>query len=159
MKENNQKGITLIALVITIIVILILASISIAMLTSNNGMIEKSVEAKQENSVGEDVERIRASFSTITMQKLKKADGRKYTITAEELQKQILADLYEKEGVTVSGSYTEDSDDDGVNEGYLTVAMPSGNKYQVDAKGTTTLMEEDAEASGSPSASPGEASD
>ena len=36
MKKTNEKGITLIALVITIIVLLILAGISIAMLTGEN---------------------------------------------------------------------------------------------------------------------------
>ena len=39
MKENNIKGITLIALVITIIVLLILAGVSIAMLTGQNGLL------------------------------------------------------------------------------------------------------------------------
>lgn len=39
MKEN--KGITLIALVITIIVLIILAGVSIAMLTGNNGIISR----------------------------------------------------------------------------------------------------------------------
>ena len=39
---KNQKGITLIALVITIIVLLILAGISIAMLTGDNGILTKA---------------------------------------------------------------------------------------------------------------------
>ena len=39
---TNQKGITLIALVITIIVLLILAGVSIAMLTGDNGILTKS---------------------------------------------------------------------------------------------------------------------
>ena len=37
--KENQKGITLIALVITIIVLLILASVSISMLTGDNGIL------------------------------------------------------------------------------------------------------------------------
>ena len=47
MKENlkNKKGITLIALVITIVVLIILASVSIAMLTGDNGIITKAQEA------------------------------------------------------------------------------------------------------------------
>lgn len=36
MKKTNEKGITLIALVITIIVLLILAGVSISMLTGEN---------------------------------------------------------------------------------------------------------------------------
>lgn len=46
MKTRNSKGITLIALVITIIVLLILAGISIAMLTGDNGLLTKASKAK-----------------------------------------------------------------------------------------------------------------
>ena len=47
MKEkNNTKGITLIALVITIIVLLILAGVSIAMLTGQNGILTQAANAK-----------------------------------------------------------------------------------------------------------------
>ena len=46
MKQN--KGITLIALVITIIVILILAGITIGGLTGENGVINKSIEARED---------------------------------------------------------------------------------------------------------------
>ena len=45
--NKKEKGITLIALVITIIVLLILAGISIAMLTGENGIITKAQEAKR----------------------------------------------------------------------------------------------------------------
>ena len=45
--EENNKGITLIALVITIIVLLILAGVSIAMLTGDNGIITQAKEAKE----------------------------------------------------------------------------------------------------------------
>ena len=47
MKDNKKnKGITLIALVITIIILLILAGITIKMLVGSNGIIEKANEAK-----------------------------------------------------------------------------------------------------------------
>lgn len=42
---KNQKGITLIALVITIIVLLILAGVTIAMLTGENGILNKATTA------------------------------------------------------------------------------------------------------------------
>lgn len=51
MKEN--RGITLIALVITIIVLLILAGISIATLTGENGAIQKARRAKEETKKAE----------------------------------------------------------------------------------------------------------
>ena len=49
MKEKfiERKGITLIALVITIIVLLILAGVSIAMLTGENGIITQAQKAKE----------------------------------------------------------------------------------------------------------------
>ena len=45
MKKNNQKGITLIALVVTIIVLLILAGVSIAMLTGEGGIMNRATKA------------------------------------------------------------------------------------------------------------------
>ena len=55
---KNQKGITLIALVITIIVLLILAGVSIAMLTGPNGLLTRAGDAKTETIKAEAVERI-----------------------------------------------------------------------------------------------------
>ena len=49
---KNQKGVTLIALVITIIVLLILAGVSIAMLTGDNGILTQANEAKITNIEG-----------------------------------------------------------------------------------------------------------
>ena len=48
--KSNSKGITLIALVITIIVLLILAGITIATLTGDNGIIGKAINAKNETN-------------------------------------------------------------------------------------------------------------
>ena len=48
MKRSKQKGITLIALVITIIVLLILAAVSIATLTGQNGILSRADEAAEE---------------------------------------------------------------------------------------------------------------
>ena len=50
MRENN-RGITIIALVVTIIVLLILAGISIAAITGDNGIINKSDEARVETEI------------------------------------------------------------------------------------------------------------
>ena len=53
---KRNKGITLIALVVTIIVLLILAGISINMLTADNGIIKKALEAKQETEAAQEEE-------------------------------------------------------------------------------------------------------
>ena len=50
---KNNKGITLIALVITIIVLLILAGVSIAMVTGDNGLLGQATRAGAETQVAE----------------------------------------------------------------------------------------------------------
>ena len=47
-QKNNSNGITLIALVVTIIILIILGSIAIGTLTGDNGIIKKAEEAKQD---------------------------------------------------------------------------------------------------------------
>ena len=61
MKKN--KGITLIALVITIIVLLILAGVTIATLTGDNGLLQKATSAKQENEKSKELELIKLAVS------------------------------------------------------------------------------------------------
>ena len=46
-QESKEKGITLVALVITIIVLLILAGVTISMVVGDNGIITKAQQAKQ----------------------------------------------------------------------------------------------------------------
>ena len=48
MKTRKDKGITLIALVITIVVLLILAAVSIATLTGENGILTRAADSKEE---------------------------------------------------------------------------------------------------------------
>ena len=56
LKIKENKGITLIALVITIIVLLILAGVTIAMLTGHNGLLNKTSESKIASEIGEEKE-------------------------------------------------------------------------------------------------------
>ncbi len=63
--KNNQNGITLIALIITIIVLLILAGITIGMLMNNDGIIGRASSTKTETEIGEEVEII--NFSSMQM--------------------------------------------------------------------------------------------
>ena len=55
---KKQTGITLIALVITIIVLLILAGVSIATLTGNNGILTQANQAKENNNSAAAKERV-----------------------------------------------------------------------------------------------------
>ena len=75
---KSTKGITLIALVVTIIVLLILAGVSIAMLTGNNGILSQAGRAKKETNDAADREMLQlavmSSFGTdgkIDINKLK----------------------------------------------------------------------------------------
>ena len=47
-KNNQERGITLIALVVTIVVLLILAGVSISLVLNNNGVISKAKDAKNQ---------------------------------------------------------------------------------------------------------------
>ena len=52
-KNKGEKGITLIALIVTIIVLLILAGVSIAMLTGENGILTQAQNAKNKTEEAE----------------------------------------------------------------------------------------------------------
>ena len=76
--KQNNRGITLIALVITIIVLLILAGVSIAMLTGSNGILTQAQNAKTatENSAEQEkieiaVSGLRNEQSVLSFEKLK----------------------------------------------------------------------------------------
>lgn len=76
--DNEQDGITLIALVVTIVVLLILASISIQTLTGDNGIITQSQKAKYETDYARETEAIELAKTEII------ASGKE--ITKENLQ-------------------------------------------------------------------------
>ena len=59
-KEN--KAITLIALVVTIILLLILAGVSITMLTGKNGILNKAMEAKEETGKAQIIEQAKTDI-------------------------------------------------------------------------------------------------
>ena len=52
-QATNQNGITLIALVVTIVVLLILAGITIALVFGQNGVIKKAQESQEQTAIGE----------------------------------------------------------------------------------------------------------
>lgn len=63
-KVSNEKGITLVTLVVTIIIILILAGITIAMLTGDNGIIKKSLEARDVNNDAQELEMVQVAVQS-----------------------------------------------------------------------------------------------
>ena len=69
---KNQKGITLIALVITIIVLLILAGVSIAMLTGDNGILTNASKAQIETDKKNAIDKVNIALQAIKTEALAK---------------------------------------------------------------------------------------
>ena len=67
-KFKRNKGITLIALVVTIIVLLILAGVSINMLTGQNGILNRAAEAKDKTTDAQNQEELEMALSQMAME-------------------------------------------------------------------------------------------
>lgn len=59
---RTQKGITLVALVITIIVLLILAGVSISMALGENGILTRAENSVEESDIASEMEKIRLAM-------------------------------------------------------------------------------------------------
>ncbi|MGP1608579.1 MAG: hypothetical protein ACTTGJ_01880 [Clostridium sp.] len=82
---NKNNGITLIALVLTIIVLLILAGVALSLALGQNGLIFKSRESKQEQEIAQEKDRIMTAYSASFTNK----DGKFNKVTfKDELDKQ-----------------------------------------------------------------------
>ena len=108
---RKEKGITLIALVITIIVLLILASVSIAMLTGDNGILSQAQKAKENTAQAAQDEENTLNNMTSYIEKYA-GDNNSSTKTEEEKRKDTLNSLKvlnsEKEDQFYSMEYTAD---------------------------------------------------
>ena len=96
--KKTERGITLIALVVTIVVLLILAAVSISMLGGENGIITQAIQAKEQTIIGEEKEVISVSYTAC-----KTKDYSKDVISAEEMQTEI-DKIKSNVQVTMSGS-------------------------------------------------------
>ena len=67
-KFRGRKGITLIALVITIIVLLILAGVTIAMVVGDNGILKRSNEAKDETTIAKIQEEVDLAVADLVIE-------------------------------------------------------------------------------------------
>ena len=74
-KTINEKGITLIALVITIIVLLILAGVAIAMLSGENGILRKAADAKTKTEEGQEREEMSLAMSEGRIREITNKEG------------------------------------------------------------------------------------
>ena len=85
-KTRNERGVTLIALVVTIIVLLILAGVTIVALSGDNGILQNATKAKEENRQASIEEKIKL-LSTETI--IDQYAGQNEEKTAEELQSEL----------------------------------------------------------------------
>ncbi|MFR8233904.1 MAG: LamG domain-containing protein [Clostridia bacterium] len=84
---KEKSGITLIALVITIIVILILAGVSIATLTGENGILVQANKAKEETEIATEKEKIKLAFGAVIQRKIANNDST--NIGSKELEEEL----------------------------------------------------------------------
>ena len=87
-KNMRNRGITLIALVITIIVLLILAAVSIATLTGQNGILTRADDAKRENEIASVKEQAQLDIANWIAEKLE--NGEDSTLNTPEKVQEIL---------------------------------------------------------------------
>ena len=72
LKINKASGITLIALVVTIIVLLILAGISVQMLTGDNGILNRAEQAVKKHADANELEKIQVAVLSVQTQSERK---------------------------------------------------------------------------------------
>ena len=103
---KSTKGITLIALVVTIIILLILAGVSIAMLTGNNGVLTQGKRAKEETEIAEEKEAISLAMNALKIQKQvgTKESGIKVALNNEP--KEEVLDAQNKDVIKLSATST-----------------------------------------------------
>ena len=77
MKIKKQKGITLVALVITIIILLLLAGIAIATLCGENGLFTKVKQSNEKYSISEAKEKVELKIAELQIEQGKKGENLK----------------------------------------------------------------------------------
>ena len=123
---KKEKGITLIALVVTIVVLLILAGVSISMLTGENGIIRQAQEAKRKTDIADEKEKVelaavaaagKEGWGEITKDNLK-----------EELDKNIGV-LDQDYKLTIDG------------DNFIVTYIDTNRSYEVDSNGNVSETE------------------
>ena len=125
MKTNN-KGITLIALVITIIILLILAAVAIQLALGDNGLIRKAQSGQEKQTIAEVKEKFKtlelAAWSDYTVSSKSSEDNQKYVqalnAALNEIKAPVIAD------VTVGGTFSLSG-----SSGNYTLASSNVNIY------------------------------
>ena len=122
LKKSGNKGITLIALVISIIVLLILAGISISMLSGDNSILSRAGQAREDSIITQENEQIKLAVNSSRIDEL-----------GEKANAKGLRKYFKSEGSKVSVYQNEDE----IEIEYL----DTGHKYIVKANGEIVKQE------------------
>ena len=85
MKAKENSGITLIALVITIVVLIILASVAITLSLGDNGIFKKAAKAKEDTQVAQNEESMQIAETTNSMDEIVGGSDRATSTYSETL--------------------------------------------------------------------------
>ena len=126
---REEKAITLIALVITIIVLLILAGVTITALSGDNGILTRAADAKEQTEIADEKEKVNLS----AIEALTEENGGEI---AQDVLDNKLGNYFENGKYVVEPGTNEDETD-----GYIVTITehdPNGRKYFVDKNGNVT---------------------
>ena len=99
---KKSKGITLIALVITIIILLILAGATMQMTFGENGLLNKVETAKTEQAKAELLETVKETYLAVRLNELKKSEGLPIAIVEKVLGETNFKNKYEIQGDNIT---------------------------------------------------------
>ena len=133
-KTKGQGGITLVALVVTIVVLLILAGITIALVFAQNGVVGKAQEAARDSNKGTIADNIQGYIVSQQMEVIQgKTPGTDGNITAG-LKTALSAAGITVDTTTGSGTITVNADTSVTIAGTITFTL-NGQKYTLAAGG------------------------
>ena len=148
-KILKDKGITLIALIITIIVLLILAGVTLSVLTGENGKMKRAISAKEENEIAEEKEGLKLSVTHAMMKNATdNGEMKVYTDDKQDLESEIKkykdeteVNLFEEQGyifevVFKSGRIYYINPNGKISEPYTSKLEGKSNILQQDDAGT-----------------------
>lgn len=118
--RKNEKGITLLALIVTLIIMLILAGVSIAVLVGENGIIDNAVKSKKATEAASAKER--AGLAVMAA----KIDSKKNNINLSTVKAEL-----EENGLII----------DGEGDSFPLTVTDGINKYKISENGTIKTVE------------------
>ena len=128
-KVKGNSGITLVALVVTIIVLLILAGITIAMLTGENGIINRAFQAKEATEYAQIEEEVALAWTEVQAEKV-------IENLSQEETADYLEEVLKQNDPNVSVEYRDENDTYEVNY--------KDHMFEIQPNGELTTNREDA---------------